>query len=199
MNRMKFPRLPFILVLFVLTIIIAYYTVKPALLEYASAALYQRTYQTANDVLSAALSDCGDLVSIERNESGEIVALKTHAREMNQIKTKTVSSLIAELRQETNREIELPLGSITGSLFLSDRGPKLHLSVLPVSRVEAVYRNEFLDAGINQTLHKLVMRLKIHTGILFATKVIGETVEIDLCLSETVLVGKTPQFFAGIE
>ena len=176
-----------------------YHSAKPGLLEYASAALYQITYQTANDVIQDSLKEQSELVTVEYNTSGEIIALKTNARQLNQIKTQTVSNLICLLRSEENREISIPIGSITGSLFLSGRGPNIHLSVLPVSTIEAEYRNEFFDAGINQTLHKLMMHLKIHTGMLYAAKVLKETVEIDLCLAETVLIGKTPQFFAGIE
>jgi len=197
----RFPIHPKILLslflLFLLVVICR--TLKPRLLEYASAELYQMTYQSANDVIADTLKDFGDLVRIERNELGEVVALKTSAPQLNTLKTKTVSNLISELRRECHRKIEIPLGSMTGSLFLAGYGPKFNLTILPVSRVEAEYRNEFSDAGINQTIHKLVMRLKIHTGILLASKTMSETIEIDLCLAETVLIGKTPQFFAGIE
>ncbi len=198
MHRFKCSRV--VIPVLIFGLIAAFYQfIKPALLEYASAALYQMTYQAANDVIADTVKDYGDPVRVEYNEAGDIIALKTETRLLNTIKTQTISNLICELRRETNREIQIPLGSITGSLFFSGRGPKLHLSVLPVSTIEAEYINEFTDAGINQTLHKLVMRLKIHTGILYLSKVIGKTVEIDLCLAETVVVGKTPEFFAGIE
>ena len=198
-NRVIIPRRLLFYLPIIFVIIFAYRTIKPAICEYASAELYQMTYQTANNILSDVLSTDGELFSFERNSSGEIVALNTHTRKINSIKTKTVSNLIAELRSEKNRVIELPLGSVTGAFFLSGHGPKLKLSILPVTRVDAEYWNEFSDAGINQTLYKLMLRMKIHTGILLGRKVVYEEIEFDLCLAETVLVGKTPQFFAGIE
>jgi len=202
LHRFAFQRRILLIVLIcfpVAVVLFLYHSAKPALLEYASAVLYQTTYQASNDVIQEILNNQTELVTVERNSGGEITALKTDARQLNFIKTQTVSNLVQLLRSEKNREITIPLGSITGSLFLSGRGPQLHLSVIPVSTVEAEYRNEFSDTGINQTLHKLVMHLKIHTGMLYGAQVIGKTIEIDLCLAETVLIGKTPQFFAGIE
>ncbi len=190
-------------VILLTTFVFLYIRIKPTLLDYASAALYQKAYYAANEVLQTTLSSENlsyeDLVIHVKNGSGEIRTIQTDAAKLNRIKTKTLMLLLQILRSQDPDIIQVPIGNLTGNLFLAGRGPKIPIKLLPVTTIEAEYRNQFSDAGINQTRHEIIMHIIIHTGMLYPSKTATKHIELDLCLVETIIIGNVPQFYAGIE
>ena len=53
----------------------------------------------------------------------------------------------------------MPLGTITGIPMLSGVGPKITMKFTPVGAVLSDFDSEFVAAGINQTVHRVKLRL----------------------------------------
>lgn len=192
-----------LLVLLVMSINLIFYKVQPMILEYASAALYQKAYLRANEIIHDIVKTDGvqyeTLVDVEKDSQGKISSLKTNSMKLNQIKTELLMRLLITLRNKEESVIHIPMGNLTKNIFLSGRGPKMPIKVLPVQSIEAEFENKFSDAGINQTHHRIMMNITIHTGVLYPVEHEKSTLSISVCLAEMILVGEVPDFFATVE
>lgn len=73
-----------------------------------------------------------DLITLDRDENGNILALRANVIEMNKI-----SSEIGTLIQEKylaleDMYIKIPIGNFTGNELLAGRGPKIVVKIVPV-------------------------------------------------------------------
>lgn len=180
-----------------------FYKVQPMIIEYASAALYQRAYWGASEIVHDIVKTNGieyeNLVDVEKDSEGKISSLQTNSMKLNQIKTELLMRLLSTLREKEESLIRIPMGNLTKNIFLSGRGPKMPIKVLPVQSIEAEYQNEFSSAGINQTHHRIMMNITIHTGILYPVEHEKSELTISVCLTEMILIGDVPDFYATVE
>lgn len=138
------------------------------------------------------------LVSFEKDASGRITALKTNIIEINRLKSKLSVKVLEELSQMDTAQLEVPIGSVLGGELMSGRGPKLKIHVVPVGSVEAEITNEISSAGINQSRHQVMMKVKADLSILTSLSHISTTLETDICIAETVIVGDVPGSYTNI-
>ncbi len=137
----------------------------------------------------------GDLVTLERDNSGNITALTTNMQEMNQFKTQLLKTLDEKLHAVEEDEISLPLGNLTGFQPLSGRGPKLPVRIVSVASSDANFIGSFTDAGINQTIHQIMLSVSLDLIILLPSGTVTEQVNTDVCVAETVLLGPVPDSY----
>ena len=141
----------------------------------------------------------GDLITLERDNSGAITALTTNMQEMNLLKAQLLKTLDREIYAIDAAQISVPLGNLTGAEFLSGHGPEIPVRIVSVSSSDAVFSGEFREAGINQTLHRIMLEVSLDLLILLPSGTITERVTTDLCVAETVLLGQVPGSYTYIE
>ena len=91
-----------------------------------------------------------NLVTLQRDNEGNITALTTNMREMNRLKTELLTLLDDEIYSIEDDAISIPVGDLTGIQLLGGRGPEIPVKIVAVSSSDADFQGEFLDAGINQ-------------------------------------------------
>lgn len=135
------------------------------------------------------------LISILKDESGEIKLINTNAEQINKItrqieaKTEVIMSGIIE------NGIPIPAFSFTGISFLSGYGRLVNFKALSVSSVSCEFSSKFLSSGINQTLHSLYLTLTCKVSVLFPFDKREITYNSQVLISEAVLVGKVPEVY----
>lgn len=134
-----------------------------------------------------------DLVQLQTDSSGNITALTTNMQEMNRLKTQLLKILDSDIYDVSGDEISVPLGNLTGVQLLSGRGPKIPVKIVAVSSSDANFQGEFSDAGINQTLHRIILNVSLDLIILLPSGTTTDHVSTDVCVAETVLMGPVPQ------
>ena len=76
--------------------------------------------------------------------------------------------------------------------MLSDLGPALTYNVLNLGVVDADFISDFVDAGINQTLHRLYMRIVVNMKIILP----GYSLSFDngstVLICENIISGDVP-------
>lgn len=190
------------LVLLVLVLILAIFLhsrVEPLAEELALA----RINDQASNVLGGAINreiaeneiDYDDLVTLVRNEAGDITALRTNMQQMNLLKAHIMVQMEEEMYALDSGRIGIPLGNLTGLGILNGRGPKLPVKVLAVSSSGAEFYSDFQDAGINQTVHRIMMRVILDLVLLLPGGTVSDRVYTDVCVAETVLLGQVPQWY----
>ena len=65
--------------------------------------------------------------------------------------------------------------------------------------VETDLRTEFVEAGINQTLHRIYLEVKCNVNILTPYHTIKETIINQVLLVEGVIVGNIPDTYYNLE
>lgn len=136
----------------------------------------------------------GEIVTIQRNEKGDITALSTDVAQMNQFRHRLVEQLLLELEGLDTKAIRIPIGSLTDSELLWGRGPSIKVHAFMAETVTAEFESEFSGAGVNQTLHKIWLSLCIPVKILLPGTQMETEVNTRVCIAETVIVGQVPNY-----
>ena len=141
----------------------------------------------------------GDLITLEKNDTGAVTALTTNMREMNRLKNRLLSELDQEIYKIDENRISIPLGNLTGTELLSGHGPEIPVRIISVSSSDAAFKGEFTEAGINQTLHRIMLEVSLDLLILLPTGTVQDHVTSDLCVAETVLLGPVPGSYTNLQ
>ena len=143
-------------------------------------------------------ADYSSFVEITRDSSGNIVSLQTDAMRINRIKSAVNSSVAASLSGLDGKKLGVPIGSLTGLALLNGRGPKLNAIISLTGSAQTHFVNEFSDAGINQTRHRIFLKTTVTLLIVFPRETVSTAYTMNMLVAETVIVGKVPLAFAGI-
>lgn len=139
------------------------------------------------------------LVSFEKDNNGDITALKTDIIEMNKLKTLLSVKILDELSSMDTAELAIPIGTVIGTDLLVGKGPAINVNIVPVGSVETEIINEITSAGINQSRHQIMMKITADLTIITSMTNLETQVVTYICIAETVIVGDVPQSYTNIE
>ena len=135
------------------------------------------------------------LVFFEKDLEGRITALKTNMSEVNRLKTDILNIINDEILALDASSIGIPLGSLFLPELLSGKGPCIPVHILSIRNSDATFVSHFEQAGINQTLHKLTMQVSVDVSVLALAETASFTMESEVVVAETVIVGAVPQTY----
>lgn len=136
-----------------------------------------------------------DLVTIQRDGSGTITALTADMAAMNLLRGQLLEHLLEELGGIHVSDIHIPLGSVLDVDILWAKGPNLKVHSMSVGTVSAEFESEFTGAGVNQTLHRIWLEVKVPLTMILPGDRVETQVTNRLCVAETVVVGKVPDTY----
>ena len=135
------------------------------------------------------------MVYFEKDLDGRITALKTNMGLVNRLKTDILNLINDEILSQDTDHISIPVGSLILPEILGGKGPGIPVRILTIRNSEAAFRSNFSEAGINQTLHQLVMVVYVDVAVLVLGQTESFTVESEVVVAETVIVGTVPETF----
>lgn len=133
-----------------------------------------------------------DLITIIRDNDGNIKILKTNTKNINQIMSDIPVSMLDKFKQSENANISLYLGSILGTKIFSATGPKINIRIANVGNVDTKLKSEFISQGINQTIHRIYLELNCEVTILTPYDTIKQKIDNQVLIAESVIVGDVP-------
>ena len=167
--------------------------------ELAETQVKNSTSDLTNDAIAKQIADgiiqYDRIVYFEKDLDGRITALKTNMSEVNRLKTDILNIINDEILALDTSDLGIPLGSLFLPEFLSGKGPAIPVHILSIRNSDAVFESSFEQAGINQTLHKLIMIVSVDVAILVLGQTSGFTVNSEVVIAETVIVGDVPETF----
>lgn len=177
-------------------------SVAPLVQELAKARVANKASSIINDAVEAQLRndniDYDAIVFLEKDRNGAITALKTNINEINRLKTEILSLIDTMLLDLDINDVGLPLGSLILPEFFSGTGPVLPVKVMSISTSDADFYNEFTEAGINQTSHRIDMEVRITMTILTPVGTESVTATSTVVVAETVIVGTVPGSYVDV-
>ncbi len=177
--------------------------IMPALSEIALSKL-QDVASTAvitsvNRTLESENTKYGDIVSLRTDSTGNIIAIETNTANVNRLQNKITADTLKALENVDTIVISVPLGKMFSDYVFSDLGPIYKFRVLTTTSVVPILENVFTDAGINQTRHQIMLEMQVPITVIIEGKYFSDTIEISVCIAETILVGKVPNIYAVID
>lgn len=163
-------------------------------------------YDTAYVYSAKAVNECvyeettdgygyGELVKIEKNTAGDITLITTDSLKINELNRKIALKTDQKLEKKLKSGIPVPLFAFSGISALSGYGPEIYYKSLSLSGVTCNFRDEFVSAGINQTMHSLYIDVVcvffINAPVFKKT---GECIT-SVLLSESIIVGRIPEIY----
>ena len=135
------------------------------------------------------------IVYFEKDLDGKITALKTNMSEVNRLKTDTLNIINDEILSDEHSQMGIPLGSLFLPELFSGKGPQIPVKILAIRNSDADFDSRFTHAGINQTMHQLRMCVLIDVSVLVLGETVSFTVQSDMVIAETIIVGAVPDTF----
>lgn len=135
------------------------------------------------------------IVYFEKDINGKITALKTNIGEINRLKTDVLKTINQKILALDTSDIGIPIGSLLLPEVLSGRGPSIPIRILAVRNSDAEFFSDFSQAGINQTLHRLIMKVNIDVSVLVLGQTDSFTVTSQVIIAETVIIGDVPDTY----
>lgn len=142
--------------------------------------------------------DYDRIVQIEKDANGTVTAVRTNMAQVNRLKTSVLQRVDSQLKNMSEEQLSVPIGNVLLPEIFSGQGPFVPVRVLAVRTSDAVFRNSFTSAGINQTLHQITIDIHVVITVLTWTDTIEIAVDSAVLAAETVIVGTVPTTYFGL-
>ena len=188
-----------LLILSILVVLNTYWkSTLPTLLDITQAKISAQTVLVINQAVATSFQDTdvfGDLISIQRDNDGNIILLTANSLQANKLARQTAIVSQQRLDQLAKEQIEVPFGTISGIPLFSEMGPEITITVTPIGAVNCTFTSTFESVGINQTLHRMFIQVECKMDLIIPQ--MHHTMEcvVPILVSESIIIGKVPQTY----
>lgn len=143
-------------------------------------------------------ADYSTLVTLSTNSGGEVTSVQSNIVNINRLKTTVSDRVEKEIARLSGLEIKIPIGTLSGMKLLHGKGFNVGMTVKPIGYAKTAIISEFSEAGLNQTLHRIVIEITAEVDAIipgFETRV---EVTSTIIAAETVIVGKVPDAYTHV-
>lgn len=139
--------------------------------------------------------DYAKLVHLQQDDSGTVLAITSDPGQVNLLRAKVSEAALQAIAQVDVHTMGIPLGSLFELDLLWALGPTIRVHSLTAGTVKTQVRSEFLSAGINQTLHRILVDVTVPLTVILPGGQENTQVNTTVCLAETVVVGRVPDTY----
>ncbi|WP_258176154.1 sporulation protein YunB [Orenia metallireducens] len=140
-----------------------------------------------------------DMVRIQTNRQGHIILMEPNLKFVNRLSSDITLEIQTRLDNLSEKVITIPISQIFGVEVLSKFSPRVNARIIPHGAVKTDVVDEFDSVGINQTRHRLY--LKVNTKVRVVVPLTGTEIAVNtqVPMTEAVIVGQVPQVYVGLE
>ena len=125
--------------------------------------------------------------------------MKTDMERANRLRQQVLELVDERILAMNVYDLGIPLGNVVSPTVLAGWGPSIPVSVASVNNANATFESCFTEAGINQTLHQIVLQISMDLDILIAGGTHKTTITQPVVVAETIIVGVVPESFIHAE
>lgn len=133
-----------------------------------------------------------DFVIVRYDNEGKMTFFQVNSINVDLFARKVTALIREEMSKFENDGINIPIGTVSGIPFLSDLGPEITLNILNLGVVDADFTSEFISAGVNQTIHRLYMKIIVNMKIILPGYSLSFDNSSTVIICESVIVGDVP-------
>ena len=151
-----------------------------------------------NEAISSVLAEgveYDDLITITRDDDGNVSSITANTAAINEL-ARNVNRLARENFAALSEEgVSVPLGALTGIEALAGFGPSINIKIIPVNSIDSRFVSQFTSAGINQTLHSLIIQVVAEISIILPSQTVKKTSVSEVLVAESVIRGTIPDVY----
>jgi sporulation protein YunB len=87
------------------------------------------------------------------------------------------------------------LGLVTGSTIFANTGPPIKIVIVPVGAIDVDVMDEFVEAGINQTKHRIFLNIKTDLRVVVPLMSSTVSVSMQVPVTESIIIGPVPEWY----
>ena len=199
-KRRRFAKIVVFALFLLLSCVLIYnLQILPVLFPLAKAKCTTELTDAVNRIVRARMQSESDgytdFVRLHFGEDGSVASVETNTPRLARLSGDVVGDVLTHERMT----VCIPLGSLSGSALLSGKGPDVRVKLAVSQKITCAVRGDFTESGINQTLHRVFLRVTVEVCALLPGAVQTFSVPTDVCVAETVIIGKVPEAYTRID
>lgn len=206
-NQPRYPRKIFICIVILLLITVVPFGIiesnlKPTILAIAKAEAEQVAVRAIQDAINEKVAksvEYKDLIFIRTDNRGRVVLMQANTIKINSLAAETILDIQKSLSKLEGKVIPIPVGQVLKSQLLAAFGPKIKVTLVPIGTVKVKVADDFQQAGINQTRHRLYLNVFSQVKIIIPLVTDNIEVAAQVPIAETIIVGEVPQTYLNLD
>lgn len=138
-----------------------------------------------------------DFAKIIRSEDNLITSIEINSIAVNSFKAMLATAITKAVEEIDEFEFSIAVGTLLGPEMFNETGPRIPFKVSSSKFVDTEIKSSFEEAGINQTIHRMLLCVKTNIACYFPGYFVTTDVEMKLTLAETVIIGDVPKFYSN--
>lgn len=140
-----------------------------------------------------------DLIKIDKDINGKISLIEANSTAINEITTMINANIQREFDKIPRVKVFINMGTISGISMLKNIEPRFEIELESAGNIKSIIRTEFNSVGINQTHHKIYLKIDARVGIQTPISTFGKNIESEVLISEAIIVGEVPDTYYNLE
>ena len=172
---------------------------RPMLLSCAQSQAKLQITQSINDSFEFAFNDrdvTQECSTISYGANGDVKSISVNNTALNDLKLKFVDHFVDNAQGTV--DFSVTLGTLSGISYFNCLGPFMKFFAEISQYPETKFVSTFEAQGINQTIHRIVMRVEVDVNYIFPGGSGSDSVVSEYIVSETVIVGNVPDSYTNI-
>lgn len=193
------------LILFVclfLIFAVCFASVKPFVFVYAKSAAETILLNAANEAVLNILKEDDitytDISNISRKEDNTITGIEINIEKINTLKSKISNEISHIVSENSKYDLNIPIGTLFGGEYTTGYGPTVKFKMQLTETAVVDFESKFEDAGINNILHQIIIKIDICASVLMMGCTDGFTVSTTALAAQTVIAGEVPDSFTNV-
>ncbi|MDR2532418.1 MAG: sporulation protein YunB [Oscillospiraceae bacterium] len=178
------------------------FQVRPLIERVAEFQCRNAAVRLINDAVLAELNseiyNYDSIINLAFDLNGEVKSITSNMNTINRLKSRSALLINDAVDGLPKMDIGISLGTVSGVGVLYGRGPVIPVRVLPKGYANAVLISEFTSAGINQTLHRIIMEVEVEITAVIPGFSRSMMVRTNYIVAETVIVGEVPNMYMQV-
>ncbi len=146
----------------------------------------------AKEILEGGSYTWDDFYNKSIGSDGSVSAIYSNSGVSNKVCVEVLSALRGKYAEKKYINIPVPLGSVLSPEYFSGKGPYVMVRAVPYISFSASIESSAEGSGINQTLHKIKLKIVSDASVICMSESRKFRVESEILLAETLIVGKIP-------
>jgi len=175
---------------------------KPTILAIAKAYAEQVAVTAIEDAVNDRIAksvEYKDLIFIRTDNRGRVVLMQANTVKINSLAADAILDIQKSLAKLEGKVVFIPLGQVLKSQLLASYGPKIKVTLVPIGTVKVKVADDFQQAGINQTRHRLY--LNVYDRVKIVIPLVSDYIEVaaQVPVAETIIVGEVPHTYFNLD
>lgn len=137
------------------------------------------------------------LIHIRATDS-KVYLLQADSARLNMLAADCANAAQERIMQLGEQGVSVPLGTISGIPLFAGKGPRVTMQFTPAGAVTSTFDSEFRSAGINQTLHRINIRLTSTVRVILPGQAHTLSVSAEAPVAESIIVGDVPSAYTNV-